>query len=381
MNLVWTVLILMALVCAPVQLQAQARLFAAPGGAPITVGLGSGEILLVDLNQDGHLDLVTKHLLDRRISVRFGGGTDPFSTAAEMRFDFEPGAISIADVNDDAILDLGIASREGEREYVHILLGGGDASFTEAAGSPFDVSSSFDFYKPDLYLLDINEDSKNDVVAANGRRNSIEVLFGDGRGGFSRGPTVALEADGDLYSMMPGDVDGDGHPDLVIAMSLAGGSGQVAIMLGDGKGDFVKAQNSSLEVLAAPRVAALTDANGDNHLDAIITHGRIATLEVLLNRGDGTFSSPSQHAIADWANAVLVTDVNRDGAKDLIAATVDSVTVLLGYGGGFTPAPGSPFPAGPGAYNAAAGDLNEDGRMDLVASSFEGSTVTVLMGQ
>ena len=76
-----------------------------------------------------------------------------------------------------------------------------------------------------------------------------------------------------------------------------------------------------------------------------------------------------------------MADVDRDKRNDVVAATVDSVTVLLGGGNGFIPAPGSPFRAGPGAYNLAIGDVNGDGKLDIVASSFEGDAVTVLLGR
>jgi hypothetical protein len=66
---------------------------------------------------------------------------------------------------------------------------------------------------------------------------------------------------------------------------------------------------------------------------------------------------------------------------DLVAATVDSVTVLLGDGRGYAPAPGSPFSAGPGAYNLGVGDVNHDGKLDVAASSFEGDAVTLLLGR
>ncbi len=57
------------------------------------------------------------------------------------------------------------------------------------------------------------------------------------------------------------------------------------------------------------------------------------------------------------------------------------VVVLLGGDRGFTPATGSPFAAGPGAYRVTVGDVNEDGNLDIAASSFEGNAVTVLMGR
>jgi hypothetical protein len=81
------------------------------------------------------------------------------------------------------------------------------------------------------------------------------------------------------------------------------------------------------------------------------------------------------------AFAVAVADVNRDKRNDIVAATVDSVTVLLGGGDGFIPAPGSPFRAGPGAYNLVIGDVNKDGKLDVLASSFEGDAVTALLGR
>jgi hypothetical protein len=57
------------------------------------------------------------------------------------------------------------------------------------------------------------------------------------------------------------------------------------------------------------------------------------------------------------------------------------VAVLLGDGHSFTPAPGSPFPVGLGAYNVAVGDVNEDGKPDVATSSFEGDGVTILLGR
>jgi hypothetical protein len=55
--------------------------------------------------------------------------------------------------------------------------------------------------------------------------------------------------------------------------------------------------------------------------------------------------------------------------------------VLLDGGNGFIAAPGSPFRAGPGAYNLVIGDINKDGKPDVVASSFEGDAVTALLGR
>jgi hypothetical protein len=306
-----------------------------------------------------------------------------------MRLGYQPAAIAIGDVNHDGTLDLGITSRDGNSEYVHILLGNGSGTFEPVSGSPFTASASAKTYKPSLQLVDVNEDQNLDMVTANGRRNTIEVFFGDGRGRFSLASIVKLEPGYNNYSFALGDIDGDQHLDLVAACADSGAEpGRLATMHGDGKGVFQADNSSPLSVPSGFHVGALADLNGDRRLDIVFNHG--AELGVLLNQGNGKFTpamgSPLQ--VGMRAFAVVVADIDRDKNADLVAATVDHsapyksrVALLLGDGRGFTPAPGSPFPVGPGAYNVAVGDVNEDGKLDIAASSFEGDGVTILLGR
>jgi hypothetical protein len=79
--------------------------------------------------------------------------------------------------------------------------------------------------------------------------------------------------------------------------------------------------------------------------------------------------------------ALALADLNRDNDIDLVGATENSVTVLLGDGHAFPRAGQSSSRAGPGAYDIAVGDLNADEKPDVVASSFESNAVTVLLGR
>lgn len=288
----------------------------------------------------------------------------------------------VADVNGDTRPDLAVAS--SERDHVDIFLGDRRGGFNRTAGSPFGVSASVEFYTRVLRLADVNNDRRLDIMTANGRDNTFGILFGDGQGRFSQGPTVRRESNGGRYAFAFGDVDGDGHVDVIVAGrvdDITPEPGPLSILRGDGKGGF-REMGPPLTVSPGPRFVTLADVSGDQRLDIVITHSGTNLLSVLVNDGSGTFTRypGSPFDIRTEAFAVVVADIDGDGGADLLAATENSATVLLGDGrGGFVPGPGSPFQAGPGAYNIEAGDINEDGRLDVVTSSFEGNTVTVLL--
>jgi hypothetical protein len=377
-------LVLAALVAAT-QANSQSPLFIPAPGSPVVIGKGPGQVLLADINNDGRPDLVTRHLMERSLKALLGDGAGRFAAApgGQINLSYMPGDVELGDVNGDKILDLGVTN--SDRDAVNIFLGDGKGGFNLAAGAPFTVSPAVEFNTHSLNLVDLNEDGKLDIVTANHRRNSFATLFADGRGGFSSGPVTTFQPGHNNYTFAFGDVDGDGHLDVVVVSGENGDSlepGQVTAFRGDGKGAFKNASEQSLSVPMGPHFVTLADMNNDQRLDIVISH-RSNQLSVLLNGGAGKFAPApaSPYDLGTEAFAVAVADVNQDKRNDIVAATVDSVTVLLGGGNGFIPAPGSPFRAGPGAYNLAVGDVNRDGKLDVVASSFEGDAVTVLLGR
>ena len=81
--------------------------------------------------------------------------------------------------------------------------------------------------------------------------------------------------------------------------------------------------------------------------------------------------------------SVSIADFNGDDKLDMVVANERSgdASVLLGDGkGGFSPAPGSPFPAGQSPNDIAAGDFNHDGHPDLAFANHETQHLTVLLG-
>jgi hypothetical protein len=79
---------------------AQAPVLAPAGVSPFDVGAESGQVLLADINKDGHLDLLTRHPEARAIRTHLGDGRARFTTAAAaVALDFAPADMELGDVN------------------------------------------------------------------------------------------------------------------------------------------------------------------------------------------------------------------------------------------------------------------------------------------
>jgi len=377
--------VMFVMLCWARQTASQSPLFSPAPGSPVTVGEGSGQVVLTDVNGDGQIDLVTRHLLQRAINVQLGNGAGRFVAAAgsPITLAYRPGHIELADLNGDKIPDLAVS--HSDRDAVDIFFGDGKGGFKLAAGSPLTVSNDNSSYTRGLHLVDLNEDGNLDIVTTNRHQNTFATLLGDGRGGFAPGPRTSFRSDQEDYALAFGDMDGDGHLDLAVASGERSSHtppGWVIIQRGNGKGEFKETTAAPLSIPLGARRVTLGDVNGDQRLDILITDSH-HSLSVLLNRGNGDFTpaAASPYSLGTEAFDIAIADVNHDQKSDLIAATVQSVTVLLGQNGGFTPAPGSPFRAGPGAYHLTLGDINKDGKLDIAAASFEGNAVTLLLGR
>ena len=378
------VLLIGVLVASVESSSVQAPLFSPAPGSPIPVGKGGGTLLFADINGDRHLDLLSRHLLDRVLVVRPGDGRGGFAAATKpVRFDYDFGGMVLGDMNEDGLPDVAVTS--GTRDFVDLFVGIGKGAFRRATGSPFAVTDANEpFNKRTIHALDLNEDGHLDIVTANGRRrNTFAVLFGDGRGGFTRGPEVPLDSGRDGYVFAFADFNGDRHLDVVSA-SRNGyedtAPGRVIVRFGDGKGNFIQASGSPFDTPVGPRSVTVEDFNSDRRPDVAITN-RDGLFAVFVNDGRGGFSAApgSPFALGVDGHSVAAADVDRDGRMDLVCANVKEVAVFLGGSGSFSQAPGSPYRAGPGSYFATLVDLNRDGKLDIAASAFEGDGVTLLL--
>jgi len=359
-------------------------------GSPFAVSGDPSNVAIADMNKDGKQDLIVAGGKARSISVLMGQGGGRFGAplADPVNTPESPGEMETGDLNSDGKMDLAFVTHDSYG--VTILLGDGKGGLRIASNSPIVMKEGNHPHTHGLGIRDLNGDGKLDLATVNSEDNDISIAFGDGHGNFTRAPS-SFAVGPSPYPMGLGDVNGDGHPDLVGTATATGPrraqqlpfSRAVTLLVNDGRGGF----RSSLVPLRTgePWSVAIGDVSGDGKADLVVTHHEQSALTVLLGDGTGKFSEAGGSPFDFGGRSVFsiaLADINHDGKPDVVAAAGEGVRVMLGEGrGNFKPAPDSPFLTNHGTWHLAVGDVNGDGKADVVTPGSESGKVSVLLGQ
>ena len=349
-------------------------------GAPSTFSLSNLEpagwslsvydIVPVDLNRDGHMDLVASLVIGdnnqvtqtyvRPVVVMLGNGNGTF--APGVAYGDSSTRLAVGDFNEDGIPDV--------LSGLSLYLGRGDGTLQPVRLPGLADGEAAADLNHDGHLDAIGIANLFDPAAA---WNEGVVRLGNGDGTF-RDPQTSYFPLGAL-NIAVGDINNDGKPDLAFATY---NTFAPVFTLGNGDGTFGARNDYHLDI--APQSISVADVNGDGQLDVLAAGAGGSAIAVLEGNGDGSFSAAPDIPASGPTN-VAVVDLNHDGYPELIfgSGSDSFVHILLGTGpGAWTAGPTLTLPGA--SSRIAVGDLNGDSFPDIVALCAGGATLSAFLG-
>jgi hypothetical protein len=167
-----------------------------------------------------------------------------------------------------------------------------------------------------------------------------------------------------------GDVDGDGDLDLALAMEFE----PKVLLLNDGGGRFRNGSAQLPRAVHDSEDVSFADFDGDGDLDLVLVSEDDRKDELYLNDGSGRFSDVSERLTPDdVSNALVVFDLNGDGAPDVLTGNIGLDRALVNDGSGrFRDETATRWPQGPGesrTQDLEAFDADGDGDLDVAVAN------------
>lgn len=287
-------------------------------GLPGTPGAMIGR----DVNGDGQADLLVLHPDSGQLSIIRSDGAGGFLAPTVFSVGNQPSALVSRHIEIEAQFDLAVSHSKSGVEFFQIessgealiLLGG-------FSGGPIAGNGAESIMLMPTPGGRFAPRGNAGVIAANPGTNQVVSRVGDGQGGFQGSDTQWTDGIQPVATAS-GDFNGDGNEDLVVGN---GGGASLSILLYESEiqfGGVVWVQGdgapAAIELGAAPSALAVTDVDRNGTKDIIVTTKSPSRLMIWSGNGDGSFT---QHQVVELSAepfGLAVTDVEGDGDQDVI---------------------------------------------------------------
>jgi hypothetical protein len=261
---------------------------------------------------DGHTDIAVS---DERGSLSFwknAAGNGTLTLGSSMTPPNGDGCGYAADVNHDGKTDL-ICMQNSSSSFtaqIQVLFGNGDGTFTPGPSTSFTMQ-----VQPGVQGIgDFDGDGNVDVMASNadGSAQETEILYGDGAGNFTPGPSLLgsnfHQSNATYTEYQPFDVTSGNITDLIgspityapclgCVAATATGNNYLNIELGNSNRTLTSDKVTLANCTVATVPPQVADFDGDGIPDIIVAEGACQaigatgteTLDFLKGNGDGTF--------------------------------------------------------------------------------------------
>lgn len=168
-----------------------------------------------------------------------------------------------------------------------------------------------------------------------------------------------------VRSVAAADLDGDGDMDVVAASP---DTGQVLWYDNDGHGAY---RSRPVDVPVPGASTVLTgDFDGDGAPDVLAASPTTNTLYLFRNQGNGSFTTSVVSDALTGITGISAADVDADGDPDILTASSGSNQIAwLENVGGMQFTPQTIFSSATGAAGVTAADVDGDGDLDVISAS------------
>lgn len=360
--------------------------------APMAPTLHATDSVFVDVDNDGHLDVVVsvEHGVNR-LYLNDGTGNLSYVPDAFGTIPRDNEHVRSADFDGDGNIDV-VFVAEADRTH-QLFLGNGKGGFTDASDRlPAHSQGN------GLAVGDLNGDGLPDIFIgstgeiAGGTERARNLLFlNDARrpGHFIDATATNLpDANDQTEGVAMADMNDDGHLDVV----LASPAHPNRLLLNDGTGRFTDAsERLDLRVPMETREVHVADVTGDGKPDILFFNitsnnggwDKDPQTRLLVNDGNGRFLDETEarlpkHRFSSWAGTVV--DFNGDGAPDLLVGAIQvpgfvPLQLRAWQNDGAGTFSDVTLDAVPGitvgrSWSMGQGDLDGDGRIDVLVGGW-----------
>ena len=337
--------------------------------SPVASSINDGaNAAIADMDGDGDLDIVIAGADGPTLQLGHGDGTFGLPVVVGTAQGGSQDDIKVADLDGDHLPDILVSNNSIQTlPSLSVFRGNGDGTFANGARS--DVGG-----RPiGLAVIDADRDGFPDLAVTSSTSLVLDLYFGRGDGTF-RGQNIAMTTTGSIGDVAMGDLNGDGHPDL-ITLNSDFFNRQLLVALGRGDGTFGPA--IGYPATAQGLRVTMGDLDRDGNLD-VVTSGTVVTpindmssswlnqISVFYGRGDGTFDPELVMTVDNQPTDVCVVDVDGDGRVDIVTGQgTGAIDVIRALGGRTFASPVSIATPTVGALQIASADFNRDGKPDI----------------
>jgi hypothetical protein len=278
---------------------------------------GGLDLAIGDLNEDGHADAVLTRHDEYTIRVFLGNGKGTLAAAPALTTRSLDGDsphthdVMLADLTNDGHLD--IITTNADHNAVATLLGDGTGHFRPSDGSPFPAGNH---PYEGVTIADVDGDNQADIILPNLHGHTVSILLGNGEGRFGHAPGSPIRVGTRPGFTAVGRIDEGPMIDIVVTHD----EGPLAtVLFNHGADDAADRKTETLRLPERAWGAVLADLNEDGVHDLVLG-GRDRLVMIHINEGATPFGGQPITLRSDYPHPAYpaVADVNGDGRLDLI---------------------------------------------------------------